>query len=211
MLLFLFWLYVSWLILLLGAQLSFYVQHPEHLRTGHADIPMTGALRERLAISVMYLLGQSFVVGRAALDHERAGRTPRRAGDRARQRRVGPRVTRAGARRGGRLDGPGPRPRARLRSRRSSTLSATRCRIRGVPSRGRSQPQTTSPRSADEALRCESRQTARCSTSCATTRNAVVPLSRRRWSSPRPGSSPCECRRARPRRSRRRRCPGRCP
>lgn len=60
-LLFLFWLYVSWLTLLLGAQLSFYVQHPEHLRTGHADIPMTGALRERLAMSVMYLLGERFI------------------------------------------------------------------------------------------------------------------------------------------------------
>ncbi len=64
-LLFLFWLYVGWLIVLLGAQLSFYVQHPEHLRTGHADIPMTGALRERLAMSLMYLLGERFVDGGA--------------------------------------------------------------------------------------------------------------------------------------------------
>jgi membrane protein len=62
-LLFLFWLYLSWLIVLLGAQLSFYVQHPEYLRTGHADIPMTGALRERLALSVMYLLGERFLDG----------------------------------------------------------------------------------------------------------------------------------------------------
>jgi membrane protein len=64
-LLFLLWLHVSWLIVLLGAQLSFYVQHPEHLRTGHADIPMTGALRERLAISVMFLLGERFIDGGA--------------------------------------------------------------------------------------------------------------------------------------------------
>jgi membrane protein len=64
-LLFLFWLYLSWLILLVGAQLSFYVQHPEHLRTGHADIPMTGALRERLGVSVMYLLAERFVRGEA--------------------------------------------------------------------------------------------------------------------------------------------------
>jgi membrane protein len=62
-LLFLFWLYLSWLIVLLGAQLSFYVQHPEHLRTGHADIPMTGALRERLGMSLMYLLGERFIDG----------------------------------------------------------------------------------------------------------------------------------------------------
>jgi membrane protein len=57
------WLHLSWLILLLGAQLSFYVQHPEYLRTGHSEIPMTGALRERLAMSVMYLLGRSFLEG----------------------------------------------------------------------------------------------------------------------------------------------------
>jgi membrane protein len=62
-LLFLVWLYLSWLILLLGAQLSFYVQHPEHVRTGHADIPMTGALTERLALSVMHLVGERFLDG----------------------------------------------------------------------------------------------------------------------------------------------------
>lgn len=62
-LLFLVWIYLSWLILLLGAQLSFYVQHPEHLRTGHDDIPMTGALRERLALSVMFMLGERFIEG----------------------------------------------------------------------------------------------------------------------------------------------------
>jgi membrane protein len=62
-LLFLLWLYVSWLMVLLGAQLSFYVQHPEHLRTGHGEIPMTGALRERIAMSAMYLIGERFLNG----------------------------------------------------------------------------------------------------------------------------------------------------
>jgi membrane protein len=62
-LLFLIWLYLSWLILLLGAQLSFYVQHPEHLRTGHEDVSLTNALRERLALSVMALVGERFVAG----------------------------------------------------------------------------------------------------------------------------------------------------
>ena len=64
-LIFLLWVYISWLILLLGAQLSFYVQHPEHLRSGHSDIPMTGALRERLALSIMCLVGRRFAVGKA--------------------------------------------------------------------------------------------------------------------------------------------------
>lgn len=63
--LFLFWLYLSWLMLLLGAQLSFYVQHPEHLRTGHADIPMNGTLRERIAMSAMALVASRHLRGAA--------------------------------------------------------------------------------------------------------------------------------------------------
>ena len=62
-LLFLIWVYLSWLILLLGAQLSFYVQHPEHLRSGHLEVPLTSALRERVALAVMYLVGERFVAG----------------------------------------------------------------------------------------------------------------------------------------------------
>lgn len=57
------WLYLSWIILLLGAQLSFYVQNPRYLRAGQAQIRLTSRLRERLAMSVMYLVGKSFVDG----------------------------------------------------------------------------------------------------------------------------------------------------
>ena len=67
-LLFLVWLHVSWLVMLLGGQLSFYVQHPEHLRTGHGEIPVTSVLRERIALGTMYLLGQRFLAGRRALE-----------------------------------------------------------------------------------------------------------------------------------------------
>ena len=63
-LLFMMWLHLSWLMMLLGGQLSFYVQHPEHLRTGHGEIPTTSALRERIALGAMYLLGERFVAGR---------------------------------------------------------------------------------------------------------------------------------------------------
>ncbi len=63
MLLFLVWLHVSWLIMLLGGQLSFYMQHPEHLRTGNGQIPTTSVLRERIALGAMYLLGQRFMQG----------------------------------------------------------------------------------------------------------------------------------------------------
>lgn len=50
------WLYVSWLILLLGAQLAFYVQNPQYLRPGRGLIHLNSSLRERVALSIMYLI-----------------------------------------------------------------------------------------------------------------------------------------------------------
>jgi membrane protein len=50
------WLYVSWLVLLLGAQLSFYVQNPQYLRPGRGEIRLNSSLRERVALSIMYLI-----------------------------------------------------------------------------------------------------------------------------------------------------------
>lgn len=50
------WLYVSWLVLLLGAQLSFYVQNPQYLRPGRGEIQLNTSLRERVALSLMYLI-----------------------------------------------------------------------------------------------------------------------------------------------------------
>ena len=54
------WLYLSWLILLLGVQLAFYVQHPQFLRPGQGDIHLTPGLEERLALSLMYLIARDF-------------------------------------------------------------------------------------------------------------------------------------------------------
>jgi membrane protein len=50
------WLYISWLVLLLGAQLSFYVQNPHYLRPGRGAITLNASLRERVALSIMYLI-----------------------------------------------------------------------------------------------------------------------------------------------------------
>lgn len=50
------WLYISWVILLLGAQLAFYVQYPQYLRPGQGEIQLNSGLRERVAFSIMYLI-----------------------------------------------------------------------------------------------------------------------------------------------------------
>jgi membrane protein len=54
------WLYTSWLVLLLGAQLAFYVQSPQYLRPGRGEIKLNASLRERVALSIMYLIVQDY-------------------------------------------------------------------------------------------------------------------------------------------------------
>ncbi|HEX6996501.1 MAG TPA: YhjD/YihY/BrkB family envelope integrity protein [Gammaproteobacteria bacterium] len=54
------WLYLSWLILLFGAQLTFYLQNPEYQRLGRRTGPLTNGLRERLALATMLLVGRDF-------------------------------------------------------------------------------------------------------------------------------------------------------
>jgi membrane protein len=57
----LFWLYLSWLILLIGAQLAFYIQHPNYLRLGHEVIDLDASQRERLALAIMSMVTANFV------------------------------------------------------------------------------------------------------------------------------------------------------
>jgi membrane protein len=58
------WVYLSWLILLIGAQLAFYVQFPQYLRHGLEAIELTGSDRERAALSIMYLIGRDYGAGK---------------------------------------------------------------------------------------------------------------------------------------------------
>jgi membrane protein len=58
------WIYVAWLIVLIGAQISFYVQNPHYLRTGQVEIRLTSSLAERLALNVMALVGQDYRTGK---------------------------------------------------------------------------------------------------------------------------------------------------
>lgn len=57
------WLYLGWLILLVGCQLAFYVQHPEHLKPIKAPSLMSGRQIEYLALMVMALTGRRFMQG----------------------------------------------------------------------------------------------------------------------------------------------------
>ena len=98
------WLHVSWLILLLGAQLAFYVQNPQYLRPGRGEIQLNASLRERVALSIMYLIVCDYqgsqqrwtinrladhlaIAGRSAWTDRHCARTQRPA-DRDRRRHV---------------------------------------------------------------------------------------------------------------------------
>ncbi len=54
------WVYLSWAVLLLGAQLAFYLQFPQCLRYGHAAIELSANDREQVGLSIMFLVGRDF-------------------------------------------------------------------------------------------------------------------------------------------------------
>jgi len=66
MILFMIWLYVSWLVLLFGASVAFYVQHPEYLVLRAGEPRLSNRMRERLALSAMELVARRFIHGEAA-------------------------------------------------------------------------------------------------------------------------------------------------
>jgi len=60
LILFLVWLYWNFLTLLIGARVSFYMQHPQLLDAGSKMMTLSDRLKERLALAIMFLVGHSF-------------------------------------------------------------------------------------------------------------------------------------------------------
>jgi len=52
------WISISWLIFLLGALLSFYVQHPHYLRHGQSPIELSPEAREEAGLSMLILIAR---------------------------------------------------------------------------------------------------------------------------------------------------------
>lgn len=65
-LLFLIWLYLNWLILLLGASIAFYIQNPEYLVLEQGEPRLSNRMRERVALMLMYLIGSTYRDGGTA-------------------------------------------------------------------------------------------------------------------------------------------------
>jgi membrane protein len=66
MILLLIWIYLAWLILLVGSNIAFYIQYPEYIRVRGAGMKVSGAMRERLGLHLMAEVGQRFLAGSKA-------------------------------------------------------------------------------------------------------------------------------------------------
>jgi membrane protein len=62
-LLFLIWLYLNWLILLLGASIAFYSQYPQYLVLEQGEPRLSNRMRERVALILMHLIGKAYLDG----------------------------------------------------------------------------------------------------------------------------------------------------
>lgn len=60
------WIYVAWLILLIGSNVAFYIQHPEYMRVRGAGARVSSAMRERLGLHLMVLVASRFRAGGVA-------------------------------------------------------------------------------------------------------------------------------------------------
>ena len=56
---FMIWLYLSWLILLIGASISFYHQNPEYLRWHNSRIELSGRSREIISLQLMLSIARA--------------------------------------------------------------------------------------------------------------------------------------------------------
>jgi membrane protein len=53
------WLYLSWLILLVGSQIAYFVQYPKYMTLHRVRFALSNRLREYLALQIMYLVGHN--------------------------------------------------------------------------------------------------------------------------------------------------------
>ena len=63
--LFMLWLYLSWLVLLFGSSVAFYVQNPAYLVRAGGEPRLSNRMRERLALVIMSLIGRNYLDGRS--------------------------------------------------------------------------------------------------------------------------------------------------
>lgn len=64
LILFMMWMYISWLILLIGGSIAFYVQHPEYVVPTRREGGMSNIQKERLALQIMLVIARRHYQGK---------------------------------------------------------------------------------------------------------------------------------------------------
>ncbi len=63
--LFMVWVYLSWLILLTGAAIAYYHQHPDQIQAGRNPDVLSNRMKEKIVLLAMYHIGKDFHENRA--------------------------------------------------------------------------------------------------------------------------------------------------
>ena len=66
---FMMWLYVSWLILLVGSSVAFYRQYPEYLMAKSRSVVLSNRERENIALNVLVLIGENYYAKKTTVVH----------------------------------------------------------------------------------------------------------------------------------------------
>lgn len=64
---FLIWLYVGWIILLVGANIAFYVQNPDYVTSPRRELNLSNHMKERVALTIMLHVARNFYHDKTAL------------------------------------------------------------------------------------------------------------------------------------------------
>ena len=70
LIMFMIWLYLSWLIVLVGASVAYYHQHPESVTVHRRELRLSNRMQEKLALLVMFLVGKNYYENLPALTLE---------------------------------------------------------------------------------------------------------------------------------------------
>jgi len=72
---FMIWLYISWMILLVGSSVAFYHQHPERTSSRQQVLRLSARLREKIGLLLMLRVGQNFHHEGARLTRKQLGKS----------------------------------------------------------------------------------------------------------------------------------------
>ncbi|MEM7008203.1 MAG: YhjD/YihY/BrkB family envelope integrity protein, partial [Thermodesulfobacteriota bacterium] len=71
LILFMLWVYINWLIFLIGAQITYCHQNLRNLDLGRTIFRLSSKLKEKLALMIMFLIGRSFYYDEDKWTHEK--------------------------------------------------------------------------------------------------------------------------------------------